>query len=221
MIRIIPWPAVLAAGLLAAAVIGVAPKSAAGNAGPSAPRYDASGRLMVPRDYREWVFLSAGIDMRYGAGTAPSTDHVFSNVFVPQAAYRAFQATGTWPDHTVLILENRTASTKGSINKAGHFQGGRLGLEAHVKDVARFSGGWGFFAFDGEQPSERIDDKADCYSCHRANAAVDTSFVQFYPTLLPTATRRGTLSRPYLVHEQQDAAANRIQAAGQYNRARP
>ena len=203
----------LAAVVLAAAVIGVAQKTAAVSAASSALQYDASGRLLVPRDYRQWVFLSAGIDMRYGDGTAPPTDHVFSNVFVPQAAYRAFEATGTWPDHTVLILENRTGSTKGSINKAGHFQAGRLGLEAHVKDVARFRGGWGFFAFDGEQPSQRIDDKADCYSCHQANAAVDTTFVQFYPTLLPTATKHGTLSRSYLAHERHDAAADRPEAS--------
>jgi hypothetical protein len=38
---------------------------------------------------------------------------------------------------------------------------------------------------------------ADCYSCHAAHAAVDTTFVQFYPTLLPIATRKGTLSTAY------------------------
>jgi len=38
---------------------------------------------------------------------------------------------------------------------------------------------------------------ADCYSCHAAHAAVDTTFVQFYPTLLPIATAKGTLSTAY------------------------
>lgn len=188
-----PIASILAAGLLAGAVYAAVPKSVATAVEADVPRYDRKGRLLVPGDYREWIFLSSGLDMRYGEGSAPPTDHVFSNVFVPQAAYRAFQATGTWPDRTILILENRTGATKGSINRAGHFQTGRLGLEAHVKDVARFKGGWSFFVFDGQAPSERIDDKADCYSCHRANAAVDTTFVQFYPTLLPIATRRGTL----------------------------
>jgi aspartate oxidase len=37
-----------------------------------------------------------------------------------------------------------------------------------------------------------------CYSCHAAHAAVDTTFVQFYPTLLPIAQANKTLSPAYL-----------------------
>ena len=37
-----------------------------------------------------------------------------------------------------------------------------------------------------------------CYSCHSEHAAVDTTFVQFYPTLLPIARSKGTLSASYL-----------------------
>ena len=42
-----------------------------------------------------------------------------------------------------------------------------------------------------------IPTSTDCYSCHAAHAAVDTTFVQFYPTLLPIATSKGTLSAAY------------------------
>jgi hypothetical protein len=38
---------------------------------------------------------------------------------------------------------------------------------------------------------------AECYSCHAQHAAVDNTFVQFYPTLLPIATAKGTLSTEY------------------------
>lgn len=65
-----------------------------------APRYLADGRLAVPRDYREWVFLSSSIDMSYSDRPV----HQFDNVFVPRAAYRAFLKTGAWPEKTVLIL---------------------------------------------------------------------------------------------------------------------
>ena len=196
---------VLAAGLLASALYAATPHPSEQALSGDLPRYDSAGRLLMPRDYREWVFLSSGLDMRYAKGTPPPTEHVFSNVFVPRTAYRAFKVTGTWPDRTILILENRTGATKGSINQAGHFQTERLGVEAHVKDVARFKGGWGFFAFDGDAPSTRIDYKADCYSCHQANAAADTTFVQFYPTLLPIAARRGALSPSYVAHEANEA----------------
>jgi hypothetical protein len=42
---------------------------------------------------------------------------------------------------------------------------------------------------------------ADCYSCHAKHAAVDTTFVQFYPTLLPIAKTKQTLSAAYQAEE--------------------
>jgi hypothetical protein len=43
-----------------------------------------------------------------------------------------------------------------------------------------------------------IPTSADCYSCHADHGAVDTTFVQFYPTLLPIARSKGSLSAGYL-----------------------
>jgi hypothetical protein len=37
---------------------------------------------------------------------------------------------------------------------------------------------------------------------------VDTTFVQFYPTLIDLATKKGTLSAAYL-HDQENREANR------------
>lgn len=42
-----------------------------------------------------------------------------------------------------------------------------------------------------------IPPAASCYACHSAHAAVDTTFVQFYATLLPIAKNHATLSRGY------------------------
>jgi hypothetical protein len=39
---------------------------------------------------------------------------------------------------------------------------------------------------------------ASCYECHESHAAVDTTFVQFYPTLMALAKTKGTLSAAYL-----------------------
>jgi hypothetical protein len=190
--------------LAALALLGVALASGRPvTAGPSAstteaPRYLADGKLVLPADYREWVFLSSSIDMSYSATPV----HQFDNVFAPRAAYRAFLKTGVWPDKTVLILENRGAVSKGSITKSGQFQNGEvIGLEAHVKDVVRFKGGWGFFAFDGGKPGEMFPYTAACYACHQAHAAADTTFVQFYPTLLPVATKKATLNPAYVAAE--------------------
>jgi Cytochrome P460 len=172
------------------------------------PQYTADGRLKFPENYREWVYLSTGIDMSYG----PASDmghSMFDNVFVNPESYKAFLVTGTWPDKTMLVLEVRGAANKNAINKAGHYQTPEImGLEVHVKDETRFkeSGKWAFFGFDSGEPSKMIPKEMDCYSCHREHAAVDTTFVQFYPTLIEIARKKGTLSPAYVKDEAAAAA---------------
>ena len=180
---------VLAAGCASFAAV----RLAAAPTNDGVPHYTAAGQLIRPDDYREWVFLSSGFDMSYHEVTTAPDAHVFDNVFAPRSAYEAFKAKGVWPDKTVLIFEIRSAASKGSINTFGNYQTGVLvGLEAHVKDTARFKGGWGFFNFEGAQPAALIPASADCYACHRDHAAVDTTFVQFYPTIRPFAEKHGT-----------------------------
>ena len=103
------------------------------------PTYTADGKLKYPVNYREWVFLSSGIDMSY---TARATGHsMFDNVFAEPSAYREFMRTGTWPDGTQLLLEVRGAAERGSINQHGKFQTDEImGTEVHVKDVKRYQG---------------------------------------------------------------------------------
>jgi hypothetical protein len=168
-----------------------------------APVYTEDGRLTLPEDYREWVYLSSGFDMAYSPMAVGH--HMFDNVFVEPGAYKAFLATGTWPDRTMLVLEVRGAMDKGSINKNGNYQSAEImGREVHVKDSARLQG-WAFFGFDAEKSAKMIPRSADCYSCHAAHAAVDNTFVQFYPTLLPIASAKGTLSAAY---KMESAAKN-------------
>ena len=160
------------------------------------PTYTADGRLDFPKAYRRWIYLSSGMDMSYVPGATPGRS-AFDNVFVNPEAYEAFLTSGTWPDKTVLVLEVRRADQSGSINKNGHYQSDVLHTEVHVRDVARL-GGWGFFGFGDDAPAVMIARSADCYSCHLDHGAVDTTFVQFYPTLLPMARAKKTLSGGYL-----------------------
>ena len=89
----------------------------------------------------------------------------------------------------------RRAEGKGSINQKGSFQTAEpMGVEVHVKDESRFKSKWAFFGFSPADLSAKlIPLTEDCYSCHAEHGAVDTTFVQFYPTLMPIATRKGTL----------------------------
>ena len=157
------------------------------------PHYTPEGELIAPADYREWVFMSSGIDMSYSEAAAAADHSMFDNVFVDPAAWRAFKATGHWPDKSMFVLEIRGAESKGSINKRGQFQTEEvMGVEMHVRDDARFKGGWGFFTFNGGKPAKQIPYEAGCYACHQAHAAVDTTFTQFYPTAKPIAVKAGT-----------------------------
>lgn len=173
-----------------------------------APAYARNGNMLPLTHYREWIYLTSGIDMSYTPKTTDmSGTSMFDNVFVNPEAWRSFLASGTWPDKTVIVLEGREARTKGSINQRGHFQaGGVMDLEVHVKDESRFPGKWAFFSFDApEKNGILIPQKAPCYSCHAEHGAVDTTFVQFYPTLLSIAQAKGTLSAAYIRESPADA----------------
>lgn len=162
------------------------------------PAYNRDGDLIAPARYREWTYLTSGIDMSYVASAA--ADHsMFDNVFVNPEAYQSFLKTGTWPDKTIMVLEAREAMDRGSINLRGHYQGTDLmGIEVHVKDEARFPGKWAFFEVDSAKGiGTLIPQAAPCYSCHAEHGAVDTTFVQFYPTLLPIARQKLTLSAAF------------------------
>src|SRR3546814_19222724 len=65
-------------------------------------------------------------------------------------------------DGTVLLMEIRGAGSKASINKRGKFQTTEvMGFEAHVKDAARFEGGWAFFGLNADNPGAEIPHTAD------------------------------------------------------------
>jgi hypothetical protein len=198
-----------AAGALGASAI----VAGAEDAAPAAPSYTSDGRLVYPKDYREWVYVSSGLGMTYSAPGAGNADPLFTNVFVSPASYRAFTRTGHWPDRTVFVLEERASTDHGSIVKGGRFQRELRGLIAHVKD-ARLPDGWRFFAFDPPAATgsdgaagRPIPASAGCMECHTKNGAVEHTFVQFYPTLLEIAKEKGTLNESYVRAEREAARA--------------
>jgi len=154
------------------------------------PQYTGD-KLIRPEGYREWIYLSSGLGMNYNP-TAGGGE-MFTNVFVPQWAYRQFVASGKWPDRTMFVLEERASQTKGSINKTGHFQTDLAGLAVEVKDTAKFPGDtWAYFGFGSDTKTAEANPKQNCWQCHNDHAAVEHSFVQFYPTLKPIAQKFGT-----------------------------
>src|SRR5512134_2905966 len=175
------------------AIAGVCALALSASAQPPAadgPQYENGTDLVLPADYRSWPFIGAGLGMTYdgerGTQAASPDNPRFTHAFVNPTAYRHFMSTGSWPDGTVFMLEFRASQSEGSINRSGRFATQLTFLEAEVKD-SRFPDGWAFYAFGpgnnlakAAQPLAGAD-AAPCVECHSEHAAVERTFVQFYP----------------------------------------
>jgi len=155
------------------------------------PQFTKDNQLMRPENYRDWVFLSSGLGMSYSAQAG--SHEMFTNVFAPRWQYDTFMQSGKWPDKSIFVVEERGEATKGSINKHGHFQTTEvMGIGVEVKDETRFPEKWAYYAFDDTAKTASPNPKEGCWQCHEDHAAVEHSFVQFYPTLKPVAQKFGT-----------------------------
>src|SRR6266436_3506768 len=155
-----------------------------------ASQYDAKGELVRPTGYREWMFLSAGFGMNYSP--APGSHEMFTNVFVQRWAYDEFAASGKWPEQSMFVIDERDAASRSSINQKGHYQTDLMGLAVEVKDSTKNPDKWAYYAFDAEGKTAGAMPKGNgCWSCHDAHAAVEHTFVQFYPTLKVVAKKFG------------------------------
>jgi len=155
------------------------------------PQYDEKGQLIRPADYREWIFLSAGYGMNYSP--APDSHEMFTNVFVQRWAYDEFGKSGKWPEQSTFVIDERDAASRSSINQKGHYQTDLTGLVAEVKDSTRNPDKWAYYVFNADGQTASAMPKGNvCWSCHDAHAAVEHTFVQFYPTLKVVAKKFGT-----------------------------
>ena len=157
--------------------------------GTNKPVYTADKKLALPANYREWVFLSSGFGMNYSnsGGSHP----MFTNVYVSPAAYQGFKSDGKWPNGSQFIVEIYSPA-QGSINKSGYFQDEFKGLDVEVKDSSQ-EHEWSYYNFSpGEKTAEALGGGA-CNTCHSEHAAVEHTFVQFYPTLLRFAQEKQLL----------------------------
>jgi hypothetical protein len=151
--------------------------------------FNGKGELMIPKDYRQWVFVGAPVtpnDMNNGKAAFPE----FHDVYIDPAAFAAYKKSGAFPDGTVLVKELVSVGGKSAASGSGYFPGDFIGIAVSVKEAKRFAkepGHWGYFNFMGENgkamPSAKAQETAACNTCHQQNAAADWVFTQFYPVL--------------------------------------
>jgi hypothetical protein len=160
-----------------------------------APQFRQGDTLLRPENYRRWVYVSSGFGMSYNPDAGGNGAPAFTNVFVAPAAYDYFLAHGTWPDKTMFVLEIYGSTSHGSINVKGSYQESLVGLDVEVKDESRFPDKWAYFDFGSDAKTARpaTPSKNACWKCHDQNAAIEHSFIQFYPELLKVAREKGTI----------------------------
>ena len=142
--------------------------------------------LLTPKDYREWVFVGAPVtpnDMNDGKAVFPE----FHNVYIDPTSWNHWKKTGEFRDGTVIVKELVGVGSKSAPRGNGYFPGEFNGIAAMVKDSKRYPdrpGNWAFFGFesyDAKHGAIQADDA--CAACHKANAAQDMVYTQFYPVL--------------------------------------
>lgn len=174
------------------------------------PVYTADGKLNLPANYRDWTFLTSGFGMNYSTGV--NAHPMFTNVYVSPEAYQGFKSTGKWPDKSMFIVEIYSPATHGSINKGGHYQDAFHGLDVEVRDSSREQE-WSYYNFSPGQTIGEADG-AGCNNCHSKNAAVEHTFVQFYPTLLDFAIEKNLIKPGVSIPLNQSRFLKLIEASG-------
>jgi hypothetical protein len=159
------------------------------------PRYKSGNEMVRPQNYQEWIYLTSGLHM----GGESSSEGTFTNIYVTPAAYYRFLASGRWPENTVFIEEKRNSSSR--TNKADHWQTDLVRFNAQVKDSSRYPEKWAFFSFGYSQETAKPNARTRCFECHFERGAVETTFVQLFPTLRAAGKKFGTylpdLDGPY------------------------
>ena len=142
--------------------------------------------LLTPKDYREWIFVGAPVTPKDMNGGEPAFPE-FHNVYIDPTSWNHWKKTGEFRDGTVIVKELTSVGSKEAASGKGYFPGEFNGIAAMVKDSKRFvdkPGNWAFFGFESYDAKQGIIQADDaCAACHKANAAQDMVFIQYYPVL--------------------------------------
>src|ERR1700752_4091769 len=191
----------LAGGALAAATVIASTarraQSTSGEKGASTrylPEYTANGDLMLPKNWRHWVYVGSPLTpnaLNGGKANFPE----FHNVYIEPGSYEIFKKTNQFPEGTIFFKELQLTlpqqnpdGSRTEPSGRGYFPGPFNGADATVKDSKRYAetGGWGYYNFNHHEPkapTAQLKPKSECAYCHMASAKKDEVWTQFYPLL--------------------------------------
>src|SRR5215510_6898018 len=124
------------------------------------PEYTASGDLILPKNFHEWVYVGSPLTPNaLNGGQAGFPE--FHNVYIERGSYEIFKKTGQFPEGTILFKELQLGlpgenpdGSRTEPSGRGYFPGALNGADVTVKDSTRFAdtGGWGYFNFNHHEP---------------------------------------------------------------------
>ena len=147
--------------------------------------FDEDGKMILPDNIDEWVFLGSSLGMGYSQENFdPGSPGMFQIARMEPNAYRAFRETGQFVDSTMIALHFFGSQNNISINRAGFVMGGQHFMEIHYKNSERFPDGFNFYTFQNDDvAAAEIPLPNECVTCHKKDGAYDGVFVQFYPVI--------------------------------------
>jgi len=152
-------------------------------------KFNASGALIRPAGWREWIFVGSPLTPNsLNGGTAAFPE--FHSVYIDPESWAHYKKTGKFREGTMFAKELTLVGDTAGTSGIGYFNGDLQGFEIAHKDSKRYSkktDGWAYYSF-GHQPEPYADTAtafpaAACAACHTAAAAEDMVFTQYYPIL--------------------------------------
>jgi len=194
-VRLLALTASIASGAIVTAILAQSlSSSSAQTRSRYLVEYTASGDLILPKDFHEWVYVGSPLTPNaLNGGNANFPE--FHNVYIEPGSYETYKRTNVFPEGTILFKELQLAlpaenpdGSRAEPSGRGYFPGPWNGADATVKDSKRYAdtGGWGYYNFNHHEPkapTAKVRAKEECAYCHIANAKKDEVWTQFYPLL--------------------------------------
>ena len=186
----------IASCVIATTVLAQSPSSSSAQTGSCyPPEYTASGDLVLPKNFHEWIYVGSPLTPNaLNGGQAGFPE--YHNVYIDPCSYAKYKQTNVFPEGTIFFKELQLTlgpaenpdGSQSEPSGRGYFPGKWNGADVTVKDSKRYAatGGWGYYNFNHHEPkapTAKLKPQTECAFCHQASAKKDEVWTQFYPLL--------------------------------------
>src|SRR5260370_12097056 len=187
--KLLAMTALVASGAIATAfLVQSLSNSSAQTPARQLPQYTASGDLVLPKNFNEWVYVGSPLtpialnggkkcpEPKSSSDSTCTSFPEYHNVYIEPGSYEIYKQTKQFPEETILFKELQLTlpaqnpdGSRTEPSGRGFFGGNLNGADVTVKDTKPFaaSGGWGYFNFNHHDPKAPTANVTDCgHACH-------------------------------------------------------